>query len=113
MAGRVIMDLDKRSETFASRAVLETCHQCLSMCIQRLLLWSSRLYLNQGTAKQKRDFPTRGQRRSPAYKSVGFVLASVIAGGLPNSVSIKGEFGQGAIGKLRDHVLAVSIGVEN
>jgi hypothetical protein len=37
------------------------CHQCLSICVQHLLLQSSHLYLNQGRAKLKRDFHTRGR----------------------------------------------------
>jgi hypothetical protein len=39
-------------------------------------LWSSQLYLNDNRAKQKRDFPSRGQWRSPACKSVGLVLGA-------------------------------------
>jgi hypothetical protein len=53
------------------------------MYVQRLLLWSSYLYLNENRAKQKHDFPWRGQERSPACKSVGLVLgaASSSSGG--------------------------------
>jgi hypothetical protein len=37
------------------------CHRCFKMCVLRLLLSSSQLYLNESRAKQKNDFPSRGQ----------------------------------------------------
>jgi hypothetical protein len=46
------------------------------MYVQRLLLWSSHLYLNENRAMQKHDFPWKGQQRSPACKSVGLVLGA-------------------------------------
>jgi hypothetical protein len=60
MAARVVIDIEKRSETLVS-LFFKLCHQCLSICVQHLLLQSSHLYLNQGRAKLKRDFHTRGR----------------------------------------------------
>jgi hypothetical protein len=51
----------KRSETLASHPVLQTLSPVSPMCVQLLLLSSSQLYLNDGRAKQKHDFPSRGQ----------------------------------------------------